>query len=400
MRKAFILSAFAAAALVVFAAPAHASSVPALDQMVQAFKTQASTWAAPLRRDALDLFGLLAVIEMACALIPLAFKRPDFGDLVGEFVHQIMYLGFFLAALQFSVTWATEIVNSFRQAAVGAGGGGISPTDVFATGIDIAGKVLNEMSFWHPADSAAFMIAALVLMVVFALIAAEMIRVLVSAWIIIYLGVLFMGFGALRYTKDFAVSTLRYTVSIGARLFVLQLLVGIGAHLAQQWAGSFQASDDVQLLVMIGCSIVLLAIVKTVPQEVQGIINGSHMVHGGGAVIGAAAAVGAGVAAGAAAVAGAPVAAAQAARLAAAQISASPQASSGGAIAKAAALAGGTARNLAGAAASDIGRRMAGGGAQGSAAWRMASDLGAQRRPLDQAAAKAKDFSTEKGNKS
>ena len=40
-----------------------------------------------------------------------------------------------------------------------------------------------------------------------------------------------MAFGGSRWTKDFAVSTVRYTVSVGAKLFVLQLLVSIGTGL-------------------------------------------------------------------------------------------------------------------------------------------------------------------------
>ena len=53
------------------------------------------------------------------------------------------------------------------------------------------------------------------------LIAAFMVLALVESYLIISMSVIFMAFGGSRWTKDFAVSTVRYTVSVGAKLFVL-----------------------------------------------------------------------------------------------------------------------------------------------------------------------------------
>ena len=69
-----------------------------------------------------------------------------------------------------------------------------------------------------------------------------------------------MAFGGSRWTKDFAVSTVRYTVSVGAKLFVLQLLVSIGTGLIQSWANSFTDVTAASLCILIGCSIVMLAL--------------------------------------------------------------------------------------------------------------------------------------------
>lgn len=380
------LIAFGLLSAILTACPATAQSPAVLDQIVGQFQATATGWQGTLRALALNTFYILAVIELAWCIARLALGRADFSEWLGELVNQVMFLGFFLALLQNSVTWSTAIVNSFRTAAGAAGGVGIAPSEVFTAGVKLATTVLAQISFYNPGASAGFMIAGIVILVCFALMAAGMVLALVESYIIISAGVLFMAFGASRWTKDFAVSTIRYAVSVGAKLFIMQLLLSVGTSFVQAWANTNSAGqmDNSVLCVLIGASIVLLALVKIIPDTFQRMINGSSF-GSGSALIGAAAAVGGGVAAAAAVAVGAPAAAAQAARLASSQLDAkeaagAPQQTG---VARAASLLGGTGKNLASAAASDVGRRLAGTGSpRGSAPWRMAADMGNQRRLL------------------
>jgi hypothetical protein len=73
------------------------------------------------------------------------------SEWLAEIVNQILFLGFFLALLENSVTWGQAIVDSFRQAASTAGGGGLAPSDVFTAGVDLAQKVMSQMSIWSSA---------------------------------------------------------------------------------------------------------------------------------------------------------------------------------------------------------------------------------------------------------
>src|SRR5271166_1482971 len=303
MRSAPLLAGGSIVLVLLIASPAHAQSVNVLDQIVTEFKTRSAGWEGTLRSFAMGTFGILATIELAWAAIRLAFRRSDVSEWLAEIVNQILFLGFFLALLENSVTWGQAIVNSFRQAASAAGGSGVAPSDVFASGVQLAAKVMAQMSIWSPAASVGLIIAGLVIEVCFALIAACMVLALVESYLVISMGVLFMAFGGTRWTKDFAISTVRYTVSVGAKLFVLQLLVSIGTGLIQSWANSFTDVTDASLCILIGCSIVMLALVKVLPETMQRIVNGSSMASGS-ALVGAAAAVGAGVGAFAAGMAG------------------------------------------------------------------------------------------------
>jgi type IV secretion system protein TrbL len=373
--------------IIAAAVPAHAQSVNVLDQIVMEFKTRAAGWESTLRSFAMGTFGILATIELAWAAIRLAFRRSDVSEWLAEIVNQILFLGFFLALLENSVTWGQAIVNSFRQAAGAAGGGGIAPSDVFAAGVKIASMVLSQMSIWHPEASAGLMVAGIVIEICFALMAAFMVLALVESFLIISMGVLFMAFGGTRWTKDFAISTVRYTVSVGAKLFVLQLLVSIGASLIQTWANSFTDVTDASLCILVGSSIVMLALVKVLPETMQSIVNGSSMASGS-ALVGAALAVGGATAALGAGLVGGGAMARNAYLLASTQMDTKNDAGTapGSRIGRAAALTGYTAKNMLAAPFADLGRRLSGqpGARHGIATWRMNADLGNRRRLLEE----------------
>jgi len=349
-------------------------------------------WQATLESFALRTFGILAGIELVWAAFRLAFRGADLSEWLAEIVNQILFLGFFLALLENSVTWGQAIVDSFREAAGAAGSGGIAPSDVFAAGVSLAGKVMSQMSFWAPEASIALVIAGLVIEVCFALIAAFMVLALVESYLIISMGVIFMAFGGSRWTKDFAVSTIRYTVSVGGKLFVLQLLVSIGTGLITDWARTFNDVTANSLCILVGCSIVMLALVKVLPETMQRIVNGSSMASGS-ALVGAAAAVGAGVGAVGLGMAGAAPMTMNAVRLAGAQMAAADakaaEASGGETpqrtrLGRAATMTGYAARNLASAPLADVGRRLSGQGSRhGVPTWRMSADLANRRRLLE-----------------
>jgi type IV secretion system protein TrbL len=372
-----------------------------LDQIVTQFQSQSATWENTLRSLALGTFGLLAVIELAAAAIRLAFRGADFSEWLAEVVNQILYLGFFLALLQNSVAWGTVIVNSFRQAGKSAAGGGMTPSAVFASGVDMAQAVTGHMSWYNPASSMALLIAGLVVLVCFALICAWMIVALVESYVVISASVILMAFGGSRWTKDIAIAAVRYTLSVGAKLMMMQLLVSLGTNMITGWADTFTGQNSSQVYILIGASIVLLTVTKILPDNLQRIVGGAGLSSGSG-LMGAAAAVGGATTAVAAGLAGGGAMAGNSFRLASAQLDqrddqgSAPQSRIG----RAAALTGYTAKNLVGAPLADVGRRLSGnpGARHGVATWRMSADLANRRRLIRDDMNKPKPTSDNSGN--
>ena len=249
-----------------------------LDTIVNLFKGNASKWEETLTNYAKSLFWLLATIEMAYMGIRLVLRAADVAEWATELVNQILFIGFFYALLTHSSVWANAIVQSFRTAAnqaVAAAGGTplIAPSDVFAIGLNMANTILDKQS-WNPIAAAGVIIFALILVWCYAEIAAFLVVALVESYIAISAGVLFMGFGGSRWTKDFAIKVIMYAMSAGAKLFVLQLIIGMGQQLFNTLIQNFSGTTN-DILVSIGCALGMRSITKIIPDLIQALVNGA-----------------------------------------------------------------------------------------------------------------------------
>jgi type IV secretion system protein TrbL len=199
-----------------------------------------------------------------------------------------MFIGFFAALLQFSAEWASAIISSFQQAANIAGGTNLlRPSDIFDVGIKLATALYDASSNWNIVHNLVLVIAGFFILIAFGLITAYLIVALVESFIVISAGVLFMGFGGSRWTKDYAVRIFQYCMSIGAKLFVIQLLAGLTIAVVEPWAAlaqgtsSLSAASLTSIFVLVGISIIFVAIISIIPQMVQTLINGSGVASGG-----------------------------------------------------------------------------------------------------------------------
>lgn len=270
-RVSFLVLAFW---FILFSSNANAIDVNTVDTMIEQFRNAAQTWEAPLLNAATSLFWLLATIQFAWAMIGLAFRTNDIGTWVSTIFNQIIFIGFFYWLLTNSATFARSIVDSFRQAAASASGSSLlKPSDFFIAGWEIVERIFDSISAWSPVDSVGLMIAAIIIMICFALICAFLVLALVEMYIIISASVLLMGFGGSQWTKDYAVRTLQYAVSVGAKIFVLQLIAGIGLTLINTWVSTLNVEENADIVGMIGCSIVLLALTKIIPEMVQELLT-------------------------------------------------------------------------------------------------------------------------------
>lgn len=276
-----------------------------LQSIIDQFQSAAGSWEPVLQQYALGLFWLLAGIEFAWTGIKLVLEGADFKQFAGELIRRIIFIGFFLAVLLNASSWSSAIINSLRQAgqnASSAGGGVtvISPDNVFTAGLEVASQVSQTVSFWHAESSLALLIASIIIVIVFALLAAMLMLALIEMYIAINAGVILLGFGGCSWTSDFAKKYLTYCVSVGMKLMVIQLLIGLGQQMVLNWCSNMtniQQSNQ-EILAIIGASIAMYALVKSVPDILQGLITGVSVNAHTGLLTVAAAAGGAALAAG------------------------------------------------------------------------------------------------------
>lgn len=279
-----------------YAPSAWAADSGSFDRITDLYKNGAASWEGVLLDYARGLFALLVTIEIAWTMIRLTMKNADFSEFAAEVVNRMMFVGFFGWLLTNSSTFARAIVDSFRQAgneaAMASGGtGGIRPSDIFDAGMNMATTVLMtkvELSLTGVGQSVALMIAAVLVCACFALIGAFLICALVESYIVVSAGVILMGFGGSRWTKDYAIKALTYALSVGAKLFCIQLIAGLGEAMIKTQAlavtpASSQKPEDV--LVVVGFALVMVVLTKTIPDTVQGLINGTSVSTSGGALL-------------------------------------------------------------------------------------------------------------------
>lgn len=288
-------------------------SVESFEGLLDLIQQSANGWDARLRGYAQTVFMLLATIQFIWLFFPLVFKQADFGEIVGELIRFIIVIGFFYALLLLSVEWGTKIIDSFREAGGAAAGTGkpMRPGDIFGLAVELA-VTIGDVKTINPLTAFMVSLAGVLVLLCFAFIAAFMALTIVESYIVINASVLFMGFGASQWTREFALAIARYSVAVGAKLFVLTLLVGLIMTASTSWQAAYN-HNSASMWTMVGLAFTCAYLAKTIPELIGGLISGSS--GGGGSSIGgmaaAVAAAGAAVAtAGAAAALGSAAAAA------------------------------------------------------------------------------------------
>jgi type IV secretion system protein TrbL len=299
-----LMMRFIPALFLLWACPAMAVGTldPAIasDGLLTLIRASANSWSGVLRGYATDIFWTLAIMQFVWKFGLLALKQTDITEIAAELIRWIVIIGFYAALLLYSVDWAQAIINSFRQAGAAAAGTSaqLQPGDLFALAVEL-GRTVASVGLTDPVTAVVVALSATLIVMCFTFIAAFLMVTLIEAYFVINAGVFFMAFGGSEWTREYALAMLRYAVSVGAKLLVLQLIVGIIMTSARTWQAAY-TYDETSMLTMLGVSLICAYFCKTLADKVQALISGVSV--GGGATLGGMAAAGvAGVAAGAAA---------------------------------------------------------------------------------------------------
>ncbi|MEB0134566.1 P-type conjugative transfer protein TrbL [Actimicrobium sp. CCC2.4] len=284
-----------------------------LDQVVNQFATKAAGWQIVVMTAATWLFWTLGTISLVWTGGMLALRKADIGEFFAEFVRFILFFGFFLWLLRNGPTFASSIIQSLQQLSEHASGtSSVTPSSIVDIGFMIWKQAIMNLSIWSPVDSFVGTLMSAAIMLLLAAIAVNMLLILVSAWILMYAGIFFLGFGGSRWTSDMAINYYKTVLGVAVQLFAMVLLVGIGNDLltgfyAQMNTGTLNFQE---LGVMLVFCFALLMLVNKVPGLLSGVITGASVGHAGIGDFGAGAIAGAamgatGMATGAASMAGA-----------------------------------------------------------------------------------------------
>lgn len=295
---ALMLASTAAFADLAYIDPNTGQSV--LDQVVQKFFNKARNWHTALEAAATRLFWTLVLISMVWTFGMMLLRKADLGDFFAEFTRFIIFTGFFFWLLTNAVSGhniAGTLIESMQVLGNQASGTtGTGHGNIMDTGYKIFSQGFNNLSLLSPVDSALAIILSLIIFVILAVIAVNMLLLLISSWVLLYAGIFFLGFGGARWTTDFAINYFKTVLGIGVQLMVMTLIVGIGSDFLNNYYSKMSQNimNFEELGVMLIFVIAFYVLISKLPPMLAGIITGSSINaggvgnYGGGQVMGAA----------------------------------------------------------------------------------------------------------------
>lgn len=269
-------------------APAPASTV-ALDNIASSFQAGASVWLGRLSSIAQRLFISLGTLEVVVSGLLWMLRRDNLDEIAAKFLLKFIVLSFMLTLITAFGYWLPRIIDSFEEAGSRAiGGPTISPSSIIDTGVQLAGLVLRAVNWIGAVQTPTVLVtglfaaaAALLIEVAYVVIAAMVLLTWIEGFIALGGGVLFLGFAASRWSAAYAENFINYVVSIGIRIFVLYLVVGIGMSVTNDMlpiisAAITTSSDLTPLAQVLGMALLISIVAVRVPLAVAGRVTAQH----------------------------------------------------------------------------------------------------------------------------
>jgi type IV secretion system protein TrbL len=265
-----------------------------LTGLAHQFSSNTGPWMTTALHYAQGLFFVLVGIEIAWSAITYVLQKDSLPDFVAALLLKILGIGFFYILLQpqYGPVWIADVLSSFSQAGSAIGGQSqfmpSDPSSVFNCGTDIANAMLQSVSQNKvglglgnilPAIEAilAALICALGVVIAFAIIAGQLLITLIESYIVIGAGVFMLGFTGSRWTLVFGEKYVGYAVSVGIKLFMLELIVGLGYSLGQHWASLFYngIAPPETYIEVVGAALVFGFLAWQIPSLAASLMNGA-----------------------------------------------------------------------------------------------------------------------------
>ncbi|MFI8622557.1 type IV secretion system protein [Marinomonas sp. NPDC078689] len=170
---------------------------------------------------------------------------------------------------------------------------------------DILAKAVDSYSVTSPIDNLSIFLTSLAILACMAIVAANVLLALITAWIIAYAGIFVLGFGGSRWTSDIAVNYFRSVAGIALKLMTMTLLVGIAVSIIDGYHTDLSEGAPLdELLVIFVVSLVMVILINSVPNVIAGLIPGGGAAASSGSSFSVGALIGGAVGASAAVMSG------------------------------------------------------------------------------------------------
>lgn len=268
----------------IFANKAFAFDETSIIQIINKFNEESVRWYSKFRVVATDLLYIVISFEVCRTSIKAALQNTNVQEFVGQIVWVFLLGMVFLLIIENYQDWTQMVIRGLNNIAVSAvGNNGFNPDNPFLVGMEITKKInenASKLSWEKTAIIIAMYVSAFIVVIIFSLITARIIVIKCELFIGVTASIILIPLGASDLFRGKAVNAIEYAVAVGFKLFTLTLICGIGFTLFQ----NFEFSDDNQLeacLMLIGISMVLLAVTITLPETVSSLVSNANGTAGG-----------------------------------------------------------------------------------------------------------------------
>ena len=234
-----------------------------------------------------SLFIGLATLSLAFGLIRMLLNgESNLGTVFSLLTRWILYVGIFTWIMSPDQDVVQMIINSF--VAIGGkvnGTAEIAPDNIMSAGIRIYGNIVEQS--WNAGwgDFTGVIFLGLIILVAVALIAGLFALALIEMHLVLCGGAVLLGFGGFEYTRDIALSYLKYAISVGVKLLMVMIVYKFASQTVIDWEASFNKAADMSTLItsagqILGGMICILMAVYYIPKAAQGIVNRAVMTFG------------------------------------------------------------------------------------------------------------------------
>lgn len=296
--------------LLLLAEPSFASNV--LDTAVDKYRIAADNFGSKILQYGYALLFPLALIQLGVNFSLKLVGELDTTQVVAAFLRFVLTTCFFAAMIKLSSTYLPMIIDSFEF--IGQTGSGLTkltPSTIITQGIQLQDLMVQQFNQSTGADSGLFAAVTnfvpalwmtaicIIIFLSFVVLAGQMALTLIQSYFWLCLTPLFLGFGGLSFTRDFAISTLKGGITIGMKILCVYLVAATAGTLAPMMG---EGMKDVTLtnwspmFWALAVSMILAYLSFQLPKLAGDLLNGTASLSAGDAAtnmaMGAAALVG------------------------------------------------------------------------------------------------------------
>ena len=231
-----------------------------VSDIVTTFHNELSKYEAVMLKYAKLVFYWCAALEVAFLGIKMALGASDIKDTIKNFVMILLGAGFFLAVINNYHEWTWNIINGLKSIAGEATTLVDASDKPFTVGLELAKIIFLGMA----------------ILFCFALITLQIIIIKCECIVAMCASAILLGLGATSFFRDYAINALRYVFAVAFKLMTMQLVMGVGINFISRLQVA-EKLDWGELGVTICFCVIFYSLVKTLPDIVAGIINGSHV---------------------------------------------------------------------------------------------------------------------------